>query len=319
MLITVAICTFNRAESLRRTLDSLAWMQVPSDLEWELVIVNNNCRDHTDAVIKGFVGRLPIRREFEARAGQSHARNRAIDVAKGDYIVWTDDDVVVDPVWLAAYAEAFQRHSDAAVFGGPIRPRYEQPVVKWVVDSEALLGGPYCIRDLGEASLPLSSVGHRLPLGANFAVRADEQRAFRYNPELGLNPLRHRRGDEHDVIERILQSGAVGYPVPAARVEHCIGHERQTVSYLFRYFSGAGEQDAFIQQLERREHSGALFFGAPRWLWRGLFEGWLLYHLHRLASPAPVWVRHLRVFAYSLGAIRYWRREALSDRNSPTL
>ena len=49
MLITVAICTYNRAESLRRTLDSLAAMRVPENLDWEVVVVNNNCTDHTDA------------------------------------------------------------------------------------------------------------------------------------------------------------------------------------------------------------------------------------------------------------------------------
>ena len=102
MLITVGICTFNRAESLRRTLNSLAAMEVPADFAWELVVVNNNSTDHTDAMINEDHGRLPIRREFEKRPGHSNARNRAIDAARGDYIVWTDDDVVVDPGWLSA-------------------------------------------------------------------------------------------------------------------------------------------------------------------------------------------------------------------------
>jgi glucosyl-dolichyl phosphate glucuronosyltransferase len=97
MLITVAICTLNRAESLRRTLESLAAMRVPGELDWELVIINNGCTDHTDDVIKTFAGRLPIQREFEPQHGHSRARNHAVDIAKGDYIVWTDDDVIVDP------------------------------------------------------------------------------------------------------------------------------------------------------------------------------------------------------------------------------
>jgi glycosyltransferase involved in cell wall biosynthesis len=308
MFVTVAICTFNRAESLRRTLDSLAAMGVPEDLEWEVLVVNNNSKDHTDAVIDTFADRLPIRREFEPQPGASRARNRAVDVAKGDYFVWTDDDVVVGRDWLAAYADAFRRWPEAAVFGGPIRPRYEEPVVEWVAESEALLGAPYCIRDLGNDHIPLSVAGNRLPLGANFALRAAEQRAVRYNPELGPGPGTQRRGEELDVIERILQSGAIGYPVPAARVEHCIGHERQTVTYLARYFAGAGEMDGYFEQQNGRQ-KGPLLFGVPRWLWRGLIEGWLLYHFHRLISPAPVWVRYLRLYTYSFGAIRYWRNE----------
>lgn len=102
MLITVAICTLNRAELLRRTLDLLAAMRLPDHLDWEVLVVDNGCADHTDAVIEAFAGRLPIRREFEPRRGHTPARNHAVDAAKGEYIVWTDDDVVVDPGWLAA-------------------------------------------------------------------------------------------------------------------------------------------------------------------------------------------------------------------------
>ncbi len=300
MLLTVAICTLNRAESLRRTLDSLAAMGVPCHLGWEVVVVNNNCTDHTDEVINAFNDRLPIHREFEPQRGHSRARNRAVEAAKGDYIVWTDDDVVVDPGWLAAYAEAFRRWPEAAVFGGRITPRYEMPVVKWVAESEALLGGPFAIRDLGDKELPLSIAEGRVPYGANFALRAVEQLAFRYNPELGLGPGRRRLGEEVDVIERILGSGAVGYWVPAAQVEHCISHDRQTVSYIERYFAGAGETSTLMGG--NREMP--LWFGVPRWLWRGLIDGWLRYHLHRRFSPAPVWVNHLRTYAFSRGAIR---------------
>src|SRR6516162_4873021 len=138
MLITVGICTFNRAESLRRTLDSLVAMRVPSDLVWEIVVVNNNSTDHTDDIIGEYIDRLPVRREFELRPGKSNALNRAIDVAKGDYLVWVDDDVLVDAGLLTAYVEAFRRWPEAAVFGGRIRPRYEAPVEKWVMQSEAV-------------------------------------------------------------------------------------------------------------------------------------------------------------------------------------
>ncbi|MGA7867880.1 MAG: glycosyltransferase, partial [Stellaceae bacterium] len=96
MFITIAICTFNRAEALSQTLESLMVMSVPNDISWEVLIVNNNSTDHTDDVISEYVGRLPVRRELEPQAGKSNALNRAIDVAKGDYIVWIDDDVLVD-------------------------------------------------------------------------------------------------------------------------------------------------------------------------------------------------------------------------------
>ena len=50
----------NRAGSLRRTLDSLAAMRVARDLAWELIVVNNNSTDQTDAVIAEYRDRLPF-------------------------------------------------------------------------------------------------------------------------------------------------------------------------------------------------------------------------------------------------------------------
>lgn len=87
MLGTIAICTLNHAESLRRTLQSFVAMQLPGDLTWEILVVNNNCTDHTDEVISAFAEELPIRREFELHHGLSRARNRAVEVAQGDYRV----------------------------------------------------------------------------------------------------------------------------------------------------------------------------------------------------------------------------------------
>jgi glycosyltransferase involved in cell wall biosynthesis len=224
VLITVAICTFNRAESLRRTLDSLVAMRVPGDVPWEMVVVNNNSTDHTDDVISEYVGRLPVRREFEPRTGKSNALNRAIDVARGDYILWTDDDVLVDPGWLTAYVEAFRRWPEAAVFGGRITPRYDPPPAKWLIQSETVLVGPYAIRDFGDQAQPLCAKDEdRFPFGANWAMRAIEQRAFRYDPNLGPVPNRIRNQEESDLIYRVLKSGATGYWIPEARVEHCIG------------------------------------------------------------------------------------------------
>jgi glycosyltransferase involved in cell wall biosynthesis len=307
MFVTVAICTFNRAESLGRTLDSMTAMRVPKDLTWEIVIVNNNSTDHTDHVIGEFRGRLPVRREFEPRPGQSNARNKAIEAANGEYIVWTDDDVVVDSGWLTAYVEAFRRWPNAAVFGGRITPRYEAPVAKWVAESEAVLIGPYAIRNFGDDVRPLSADEEsHLPYGANFAIRAVEQRAFRYDPNLGLAPNRRRLADDTDVILRILGSGATGYWIPNAMVEHCIGHERQTVRYIADYSAGLGETIAFRSAATTA--TTPLWFGVPRRLWPRLLKRGMIYHFHRFVSPAPVWVKHLQTYASAQGMFRYWRK-----------
>jgi glucosyl-dolichyl phosphate glucuronosyltransferase len=307
MLITIAICTFNRAESLRLTLDSLLAIQVPRGLSWEILIVNNNSTDNTDDVINEYVSRLPVRREFEARAGKSNALNRAIDVAKGDYIIWIDDDVIVDASLLTAYAAAFRRWPDAVVFGGRIKPKYQAPVENWVIESEAVLGGPYAIREFGDQVLPLSADDEdHFPYGANWAVRTIEQRAFRYDPELGPVPNRIRNQEDTDLVHRLLKSGATGYWIPGAIVEHCIGRDRQTVRYIADYYESWGETLAFRNAAATA--SQPFWFGIPRRIWPRLIVWWGLYRFCRFVSPVPVWVKYLEAYSWNKGMFRYWRQ-----------
>jgi glycosyltransferase involved in cell wall biosynthesis len=306
MFITVGICTFNRAKSLRRTLDSLTALRAPEGVTWEIVVVNNNSTDHTDQVIEEYRGRLPVRREFEPQPGKSNALNRAIDVARGEYILWTDDDVIVDPGWLAAYAAAFRRWPQAALFGGRIIPKLEQPVRRWVAESLPVLAAPYAVRDFGDDEQMLSVAEDRVPYGANFAIRAVEQRAFRYDPDLGPSPSHSRYGEDEDVIARVLSSGATGYWVPQAVVEHCIGQERQTVKHVVNYSMTIGETHAYRYAAAGKR--ARLWFGVPRELWATLAKRWLRYQLHRRISPAPIWVAHLQSYAHAKGMLRYWRK-----------
>lgn len=132
MKLTVAICTWNRAELLRQTVDSLSRMIVPEGLEWELLVVDNGCTDHTEAMLASWSARLPLRTVRELAPGKSHALNRAVAEATGDYILFTDDDVLVDPTWMRAYYEAFCAHPEAAVFGGPITPWFEGEPPNWL-------------------------------------------------------------------------------------------------------------------------------------------------------------------------------------------
>src|SRR3954466_10143738 len=109
MLVSVAICTWNRAENLDQTLAGLRGLHVPADVEWELLVVNNNSTDATEEVIARHTAQLPLRRLFERKQGLSNARNCAAAAARGDLLLWTDDDVLVDPDWLAVYVDSARR------------------------------------------------------------------------------------------------------------------------------------------------------------------------------------------------------------------
>ena len=219
-------------------------------------------------------------------------------------MIWTDDDVVVDPGWLDAYVDAIRRHPEAAVFGGPVYPRYEPPVPQWILENEMQLRGVFAYWDIGKEEKPLwdSQMVNYVPCGPNFALRTAEQRRFRYDLQLGMAPGQRRRGEELDVLERVRQSGASGHWIPGARVEHCSRREMQTVRYVASYYRSSGETNAFLWG----DSAKSVWLGVPRWLWRQLIEGWLLFHLLRRIAPAKVWVRYLREYNSAWGAICYW-------------
>jgi glycosyltransferase involved in cell wall biosynthesis len=145
----------------------------PGDVRWEIVVVNNRCTDDTDAVLEWHARRLPLRRVFEDKQGQSHARNAAAVAARGELIVWTDDDVLVDPQWLTEMLAAAHAHPEFSFFGGPIDPWFEHDPPQWLLDNWQAINGAFAFRNLGTEAFEFDV--KRLPYGANYAMRTSVQ------------------------------------------------------------------------------------------------------------------------------------------------
>lgn len=299
MLITVAICTRNRATSIAATLESLVACARPS-APWEVVVVDNGSTDDTAQIVAGFQSRLPLRRIDELTPGLSRARNTAVRDARGDYIVWTDDDVLVDTNWLSAYADAFARWPNDAVFGGPIMPRFEGNPPEWLPRVAHLVGGAYAARDLGPSPISLAIDGDRLPYGANFAVRAREQRDHLYDERVGRGAARSALGEESLAIEAVLRAGGTGHWIPAARVTHCIPPERQTEAFIATHASNYGAL------VEWRKHTG-LPTNEPddstTTLRRRSLGAAMRLRLVRGFLPPERWIEYLQIAAFCRGRL----------------
>lgn len=298
MIVTVAICTRNRARALERTLRSLAAAAVPPSLSWEVLVVDNSSADETPRVIANASDALLVRAVDERQIGLSHARNAAIREARGDYIVWIDDDVLVDAQWLRAYHDAFRARPEIAFFGGPIVPTFEGSPPAWLRLALPRVDNAYAARDLGAA--PVALTRDTLPFGANFAVRSDVQRRYPFDPALGRRGTALSAGEEWAVLEAMLAGGESGQWVPGARVEHVISAERQSVRYLRRYYVENGMSLA----LTRRAPGERVLFGRPRWAWREAVLQELAYRVRRAYAPADVWSVHLRRASLAWGLLR---------------
>src|SRR5271169_6552202 len=118
MRITVILCTFNRCQLLAEALHSVAVSTLPESVEWEVLVIDNNSTDQTREVVEDFCRRYPgrFRYLFEPQQGKSHALNTGIREARGDILIFTDDDVTVEPTWIHNLAAPL--HSGEWMGGG---------------------------------------------------------------------------------------------------------------------------------------------------------------------------------------------------------
>lgn len=283
-------------------------------MEWDLIIVDNGSTDETPDVIKTFSDLLPIKHLYEEKAGLSNARNRGVNEAQGDYIVWTDDDTIPDHDWLTAYETSFLSHPDAILFGGPISPIFDGKPPKWFTTDNYWVASSVAFRDFGDDEMLLDSASFRTPYGANYAVRTLEQKNTLYSPELGVSPNQKRLGEEIIVFQKLLQIGQ-GYWVPNAKIKHIIPTYRQTALYLLNYYISAGETWAFLNSISTINPMGNnLNKDAIRLhnipltvIYKIAIHGMRVFTSWVFSYPER-WIFDISQFGFYVGAARYWNR-----------
>jgi glycosyltransferase involved in cell wall biosynthesis len=129
--VSVVVPTHDRAERLRACLRSILALRYP---RYEVIVVDNTpTTAATEAVVKEFMVDSPVTYLREPRPGASAARNCGLRSASGDLVAFADDDVIVDPHWLAAIGEAFEVTDDVGCVTGPVLPlQFETPAQAWM-------------------------------------------------------------------------------------------------------------------------------------------------------------------------------------------
>ena len=284
-------------------------MLIPTGIDWELLVVDNNSTDDTPVVLEEFMSRLPLRCISERCPGVSNARNAAVAQARGAYILWTDDDVLVDLHWLEAYVEAFERHGDAVVFGGPILPWFEGDPPQWLRSIFADVDVAYAARDFVGGDAPLSDLN--MPFGANMAFRTDVLKNHTFDVTLGRIAAGMLGGEETAMIRSLLLDGHTGRWVSGARVQHYIPRARQTTRYLQEWYAGYGRM---LVRLDAKS-SGAETVRRPRWIWREVVVSELFYLFRRMWAPPSVWIRDLKRASTAQGQFKEFaaRQERARD------
>jgi len=301
VLITVVVCTRNRAGLLARALESLSRQTLETRL-YEVVVVDNGSTDGTPAAVAGFTERhANFRGVLEPRVGLSHARNRGWQEANGEYVGYLDDDGTAPPEWLAVAREIIGDLRPAA-FGGPYFPSYTSPKPRWWRDA-------YRTFRHGDMARPL---GPREYLsGGNLFLRRDLLAAAEgFDPRLGMTGRRISMGEETRLLSeiRLRRPGALIHYDPRLYIHHLVHPEKMKWRWLFRYwFAGGRDSWCVSRGLAPAERTGDLVAEAARTM-RELAKSFLRSVLKRDRERHPYYQNYLfevtSQHIYALGALR---------------
>lgn len=265
-MLSVIICTYNRSKYIYNVLESLAKGTLPPE-EYEIVLVDNNCTDNTSAELDRFAVDWPqvqLRRFVETHQGLSYARNRGIREAKGEVLVYVDDDAFVNERYLENYKELFERRIDVSAAGGPIIPHYESGAEpRWMTYHLKRLLTGYLFFGNKEKPFP----GDNYPGGGNAAYRKEVfEEVGLYNVELGRKGGNLGCGEEKDIFAKMKAAGMRFVYTPGSILYHSIPAYKLEKDYFDRVTCGIGiSERKRTLAISRKEYAVRLAKELVKW------------------------------------------------------
>lgn len=267
-MITVLIPSHNpRKKVLAEVLEALRF-QTLLKKDWELLLIDNASNPPLSPDLLAWHPQARLVRE--PKLGLTHARLRGIAEAKGDLLVWVDDDNILSTGYLEAAQFVFERNPQLGGAGGPSIARHsEQPPV-WFEEGLAPLG----CRDHGEHLIWMSWVDKpphypsAAPIGAGMVIRkqaiqvwADAVINDPIRLALGRRGTALSSGEDNDINLTLLGAGWELAYLPQLRITHEIPASRLTLDYLKR-LARTSYRD-FIHVLDK--HGIRPWSAIPRW------------------------------------------------------
>jgi len=302
--VTVAVCTRNRAPSLKRAvrsvLEELATSRWASDPQFCVLIVDNGSTDATAECVRGLQKREPrIRYVLEPTAGIAVARNRALAELDTDVVVFIDDDETVCPGFIEAHLDTYEQHPACVAVGGAMdldfdtgAPRWASPALMSLYSSYPVPVGTYRRLESGENP----------PFGGNLSLLVSAAiECGRFDTTLGRVDTSLISGEETVLLEAMRSAGREIWVTGAARIRHHVPAERASLSWVLRRSIGQGRTEQRIAG----DHAWAPII--PHLLFGGL----RLFAKRRSFRP-PVLVEYAVHRAYWVGRLT----EAIADRRS---
>jgi len=254
--IDVVVCTYNNAPLLDETLAALGRQRVPSEnVDWRVVVVDNNCTDDTPEVVAAHVLRaaMPLRLVRETEQGLTPARLRGVRETTADWIAFVDDDCVLDEDWIERAAAFARAHPTCGAFGGQVVLDWEEAPS----DVVARYAWAYAHQQQGDEPKRMECLA-----GAGMVIRRSALEASGWVEQ---RFLQDRVGDKlisGGDVEMALRLGAEHelWYEPSCSLRHRIPARRGSLRYLNDVVYGLGSSKLLGDSM----------------LWPGSYRRWLL-------------------------------------------
>ena len=265
MDFSIVLCTYNRSGNLRRVLKDLEDLAVPQGVSHEIIVVDNNSSDDTKSVVEATIRGQPevFRYARESRQGKAFALNTGIGLSRGDILIFTDDDVQIDRLWLAEIMRSFESYPCMGI-GGRIIAVWNSPKPEWFEE-----GGRYQLIPAVVVEFDLGDQPSEMRTGAWGANMAFRRAAFKkyglFREDLGRNPANLIGGEDTEFCERLLRGGEQMMYIPSAIVYHPVDVKRTTRQYFQSWYFDNGRT---LMRNNAAQNDTTRYFGVPRRLFR---------------------------------------------------
>lgn len=237
--ISVIIPTRNRRDFLKDALESIVSQTLDKDL-FEVIVVDNGSTDDTQAVVESFKKQLSnLSCIYEPKPGLHEGRHAGYRAAKGNVLVYADDDIIAFPTWLEGVHESFQ-DEDVVLVGGKDLPKYEVEPPFWIKEMWYELC-PYghslpqlSLIDFGE---DVKDINPLYVYGCNFAVRKwIIEKAGGFQPDgMPWEKVEYRGSGESYISAFVGHNYLRTVYNPKASVWHRVPKSRLTVDYFKKW------------------------------------------------------------------------------------